>query len=142
MRNEEDRFAVKDTSKLVYNIAMKFLRQWGSEVGPYGIAVYNALKLHADWDYSTCYPSHTTMAKLIGCSRSQVIRELKKLRKLGLIDWKRRRNGNGDLTSHLYIILPVPDRGVVSGGNNPCVRGEQEPFSPNKRVKTGETPLL
>ena len=56
----------------------------GAALKAHGIAVYCALSMHANTN-DQCWPSFQTIARLLGMSRSQVIREIKKLEELGLI---------------------------------------------------------
>jgi hypothetical protein len=63
-----------------YFIDNAFLRGgWGHALGPHGIAVYNALALHADADSQEAYPSLKKIEDLTHVSARQVLRELEKL---------------------------------------------------------------
>ena len=79
---------------------------YGPKIGPYGIAVYNALCRYADQEH-TCYPSLKSIAKKTGMGRSTVISTLQKLADLKLIEVERRHSPKGDRASNLYILLPV-----------------------------------
>lgn len=46
----------------------------GAELGVYGVAVYVALCSFADENEQKCWPSHATLAKLLGGSRRKVER--------------------------------------------------------------------
>ena len=74
---------------------------WGKAIGPYGIAVYNALCIHADADSQDCWPSHQTIADLTGMSRRQVVREVAKLEAYNIIASKPSENYD----SKTYILL-------------------------------------
>lgn len=85
----------------------ELLRRDGDELGPYGIAVYAALASYAD-ENSTAYPSLSSIGDMIGSSRRQVRREIKKLNRLGWIGYEeRQKEGQGD-TSHLFYLLSCP----------------------------------
>lgn len=58
---------------------------WGAKLGPHGIAVYNAIALHADNDTQVAYPSYKKIADLTGMSPRQVPRELEKLARYRII---------------------------------------------------------
>lgn len=67
-----------------------------------------------------CYPSHEYLSKVAECSRSSVIRHLKKLNDDGLIEIENRSNGNIKL-SNVYKINAVngkqfPDVSLWQGG--------------------------
>lgn len=83
-----------------------FLRGgWGATLGPYAIAVYNALALHADADEQSGYPSYATIAKLTGMSRQQAIREVAKLEEYHIIQKEPRYDDDGSLSSNDYVLL-------------------------------------
>lgn len=69
-----------------YFIDNTFLRGgWGAKLGPYAIAVYNAIALHADSETQEAWPSHGTIAKLTGMSPRQVIREVERLESYNIV---------------------------------------------------------
>lgn len=55
----------------------------------------------------TAKPSLSTIAKYVGCSKPTVIKAIKKLEALNLIEVKHRKNENGDYTSNIYVLLNV-----------------------------------
>lgn len=78
---------------------------WGAMIGPYGIAVYNALALHADADNQSGYPSYATIAKLTGMSRQQAIREIETLTAWNIIGKESNRDSEGNQTSNIYSLM-------------------------------------
>lgn len=96
------KFNVRDRRrKGWYSVDNQFLRGgWGKLVGPYGIAVYDAIALHADADTQSAYPSHELIADLTGMSRPTVIKAIEKLEEFKIIGIERRRN-----KPHLYYLL-------------------------------------
>jgi DNA-binding Lrp family transcriptional regulator len=76
------------------------------ELGPYGIAIYAALVSFANGDQQA-FPSFNTIANLVHCSRSTVIRTIKKLEALGWIRIEQRRDERG-FSSNVYYLLPDP----------------------------------
>jgi hypothetical protein len=124
---------------------------YGPVIGPYGIAVYCALCVHADKDTQNCYPSHRLLAKEIGCSERKVRDVLKQLKDLGLIavHHRKRKDNNGQTTND-YFLLDPPARDATPPGtgdtppqyrdvptNNPNI--EQSPsnsLSANADVET------
>jgi len=55
-----------------------------------GIAVYNALASFTNSKTQTCFPTQRAIAELVGISKRTVIRRIKELQKLGLIDVEKR----------------------------------------------------
>lgn len=85
-----------------YFIDNHFLRGgYGRVLGPYGIAVYNVLCLHADGKSQQAFPSYQTIADLSGMSRRQVIRTIKKLEALNLIHVER---SNGEAPNRITLL--------------------------------------
>lgn len=88
---------------------------WGNKLGPYGIAVYNALALHADADDQDAYPSYGTIARLTGMSKRQAMREIEKLEQSNIIRKMFKLDSSGQQTSNEYLLvnkaewLPVSD---------------------------------
>lgn len=68
-----------------YYIDNSFIRDgYGAELGPYAIAVYNAIAVHANQEQEA-WPSHGTIAKLTGMSARQVMREIEALAEYNII---------------------------------------------------------
>ena len=68
---EKDVLQIRDArGSKRYFIDNVFLRGgWGAAVGPYGIAIYDAIALHADGESQDGWPSYSTLAKITGMSR-------------------------------------------------------------------------
>jgi hypothetical protein len=87
------------------------LRGYGPTLGVYGIAVYTALCMHANLHTQECYPSHRTMADMLGCSVGKVKDSIRLLEVLRLIETAPRYDAESKRqTSNLYTLLnpPVP----------------------------------
>ena len=107
----EDTFRVRDRrTQSRYFVDNCIVRDYGKDIKPIGIAVYNALCLHADIDDQTCYPSHDRIATLIGSSVSSVQRSLAQLRELKLLEWGIRMGPSGGQSSNIYVLLDPPVR--------------------------------
>lgn len=76
-----------------YWISKVLLDEYGSTIGPIGIAIYNCLAEHANQE-GFCFPSHQTIADKIGASISSVQRGIRQLIKLEIIRKSRRRYHN------------------------------------------------
>src|SRR3989338_6958408 len=83
-----------------YWISKVLLDEYGSTIGPIGIAIYNCLAEHANQE-GFCFPSHQTIADKIGASISSVQRGIRQLIKLNLIRKGRQRYHN------LYYLLKL-----------------------------------
>ena len=76
-----------------YFIDNSFVRGgWAAAVGPFGIAAYNALALHADVDSQDAWPSYATIANLTGMSRAKAIDAVEELAAWGLIHVETRQD--------------------------------------------------
>ena len=103
-----------------YSIDNIFLRGgWGKLLGPIGIAVYNALALHASKEEQSCYPSQSTIADLIGVSRQSVSKQIQLLKACNIIATEQEQDGQS-LTYYLldrntWIPVNLVDRGCQPG---------------------------
>lgn len=79
---------------------------WGKKdkLGPYGIAIYNALCMFANADNQTAWPSYQTLAELTGMSRRQAILMMDKLIAYNIVNKISNYHENGQ-TSNIYELL-------------------------------------
>lgn len=90
----DDKITIRDLRKGDwYWISKVLLDEYGSTIGPIGIAIYNCLAEYANQE-GFCFPSHKTMADKIGASISSVQRGIRQLIKLEIIRKSRRRYHN------------------------------------------------
>jgi hypothetical protein len=68
-----------------YWINKRVLYLYGQRLKSSGIAVYNVLASFVDSLTQQCFPTHKSIAKLLGLSRRTVIRKINLLEQLGLI---------------------------------------------------------
>jgi hypothetical protein len=99
---------------------------WLPKIGPAGLAMYIVLARYADQHDQSCYPSHATIAARMGMSRRSVIRTMKLLENVGLVEVERRHKENGAQTSNIYYLLDPPDpsdqkaQAPVPESHTPC----------------------
>lgn len=112
-----------------YTIDNEIIDRYGAQLKPTGIATYNGLARFANRD-GECFPSQTTLAKRLGMSRMQVIREIDKLKKLGLIEVKPQFGPDGGQRANLYLLLDVPKaEEPVKHRYTPCNRELHPPVT-------------
>lgn len=102
---------------------------WGKKekLGPYGIAIYNALALHADIEDQTAYPSYATLGDLTGMSERQAIRMIAKLESFSIIH-KVSNIHNGKQSSNIYELLhPNAWRKVAYDSQSPPAMTHSHP---------------
>ncbi len=114
------------------------ITSYGKVLGPYGIAVYVALCMHAGKSTQTCWPSHKTLAEEIGIGPGKVRKCLQELKHLGLIAISARRGKNGGQTSNIYTLLSLPptepkaaDMGKCSDTNGDAPDDTPPPYMPD-----------
>lgn len=120
------------------------IKKDGATLGPYGIAVYVALCSFAGMD-QTAWPSLSTLAKTIGCSRRKVVEVVHTLEEMGWIRVENRTHENGDPDSNVYHLLGSPhkrqDQGVVHPMHQGSAPGapEVKPLNdiPESRLDSG-----
>jgi len=87
--------------------------EYGATIGAYGIAVYAVLARHANRERE-CWPSLKRIAAMIGCSKTTVLKALKRLETEGLIRKERIESDEGDYSHNRYCLLNVNKKeGVV-----------------------------
>ena len=77
---------------------------YAAEMGAIGVAIYAVLQRYADRPTGQCWPSVSTMARLLRLSKNCVKKYLHHLARLGLITIAPRSTAEGDPTSNLYTV--------------------------------------
>jgi hypothetical protein len=111
-----------------------------AQIGIYGLGIYVAIKRHLNTKTGECFPSYATIARKLHIDRSTVIRYVKKLKALGLINPQLRFKEDGSPTSNQYSFdkgSGTKQPGVVAENNHPSSTPppEQSP-SPNKKQRS------
>lgn len=73
----------------------------------YDKLTYIILARFANKNAKTCYPSLNLLCKYVGCSRPTVIKSLKKLEELKLIEIQNRDTEKEGHISNIYVLLDV-----------------------------------
>jgi hypothetical protein len=121
--SQERKTAVKirDLRSKFYQIDNEFISGgYAAAVGVYGIAVYNVLAAFANNGSQQAWPSHKTIAELVGCSRRKVIDAVRDLERFNIIQVQGRLNENGGKTSNMVTLI---DRSEWT----PCYSDAQPP---------------
>lgn len=106
---------------------------YGPIVGAYGIAAYMVLARMADDTTQSCYPSYSTIAQRMKCSRPTAIKAVKSLEEVGLIDIIERAKDNSDNDSNIYTLLPLPpSKGDLLGGKSDIGGSQDDLLDPSK----------
>ena len=92
-----------------YRVDNEVLTTYAPVLKTTGIAVYNVLCMHADWDSQQCWPSHPTIAREAGCSVSTVKRALRALVREGLI-YKQTIPRQGGGVRNRYTLLSLKEK--------------------------------
>jgi Helix-turn-helix domain len=111
-----------------------------AQIGVYGYAVYSAIKRHLNQKTGDCYPSYATIARKIGIDRGTVIRYVKKLKALNLIDPLLRFKEDGSPTSNQYNFdkggCPEPPEVVAQNNQPSSPPPPEQSSSSNKKQRT------
>lgn len=68
------------------------------------ITVYCCLLMFADRENLSCFPSHRMICKKCNLSKNTVIKCLKKLEEIGLVQVKSRKRWNNSNSSNMYYL--------------------------------------
>lgn len=69
-----------------FRVPNTLIDNYGRVLGASGIAVYCVLSRHANNMTRKAFPSHNQIARKLGISRKTVMRKIKKLQEIGLIE--------------------------------------------------------
>jgi len=86
---------------------------YAAEMGAMGVAIYAVLQRYADRTTGQCWPSVSTIARLLRLSKNCVKKYLHHLARLGLITIAPRSTADGDPTSNLYTVHDPTQRDAV-----------------------------
>lgn len=92
------------------------------DIGVYAWAVYSQLARHADRQ-GHCWPGIRRLARLTGIGKDTIVKCVKHLQKLGLIDFQKR----GDKSTE-YWVIPPKECAITSYTRVRSHRTEQEPL--------------
>lgn len=98
----------------------RVITEHGADLGPYALAVYCALAVHADSDGGS-FPGRKTIAKETGMSDRSVDKALVLLAERGLVIVENRYHDDGGKTSNRYVLAHVvhPHANDVRMGSEP-----------------------
>lgn len=103
-----------------FSIIPDNLATFAPQVGDGAIALYVALASFAGNTTRECWPSHATLAKMLGVTTMTIMRRLKRLEEANLITVEHRHTDDGRQTSNLYHLSngsPQSDSDVRGEGN-------------------------
>ena len=86
---------------------------YAAEIGAIGVAIYAVLQRYVDRTTGQCWPSVSTIARLLRLSKNCVIKYLHLLARLGLITIALRATAEGGPTSNLYTVHDPTQRDAV-----------------------------
>jgi len=119
-----------------YWIDRTVLKNFGKELKPTGIAVYNVLVSFANSKTQSCFPSQTTIAELISVSRKTVIKNIKLLKDLDLISIKKKKR------SFYYLLLKPDVKNEIQGSEEKDPLGVKDGYSINKDININNNNII
>ena len=75
--------------------------EYADKIGAIGLGIYTVIKRHYNWATGQCTPSYNRIAEMCRVNRSTVIRYVKRLKEVGLINPQMRFTDDGQ-TSNQY----------------------------------------
>jgi len=119
-----------------YWIDRMILNNFGRELKPGGIAVYNVLASFSNSKTQSCFPSQETIAKLINVSRKTVIKNIKLLKKLNLISIEKKKGG------FQYLLFKPCVTSKIKGCVKKDVSEEKSAHNINKYIKKNNNNII
>jgi hypothetical protein len=115
-------------------------------IGIYGLGIYLAIKRHLNQKTGDCFPSYKTIARKLGIDRGTVIRYVKKLKAVGLVDpeWRFKEDGSHNSNQYNFqeALSSAPSGSgskqpeVAAPDNHPGSSPPPEQSEPNKKQRT------
>ena len=96
------------------------VRKYMNVIGTTPIGVLLALASFANNDSHDCWPSHATLAKIVGCHPNTIRRSLEILENAGLLRIEQRYDDDGGQTSNIYTLLIPDDNNDIVKIDNCC----------------------
>ncbi len=78
-----------------------------NKLNTYDKLTYIMICMHGNRNVGTCFPSLNTLAKLVCCSKPTIIKSIKTLEEIGLIEVEQRWNDKNEYLSNIYVIKDV-----------------------------------
>jgi len=119
-----------------YWIDRTILNNFGKELKPTGIAVYNVLASFSNSKTQSCFPSQKTIAELINVSRKTVIKNIRLLKKLSLISIEKKKG------SFHYLLFKPYVTSKIQGCVKKDVSEEKGGYSINKYINTSNNNIV
>lgn len=124
-----------------YIIDDEIVEEYGSKLGPLGVAVYNVLVKHASRHGASCFPSYQTIADKLGISRNSAMKGVGRLLDAGLIGKQPRTAEDGAPASNVYTIRPVRKRSRSAGKSGELISPPSSKSAPPPRAKSAPRPV-
>ena len=105
-----------------------FIRKYLPIIGPYGFTIYAVIMSHRNAKTGNCFPSYKTIARESKVDRSTVIRYVKLLKELQLIDPQWRFKEDGSHNSNQYNFQGT-QKGVASQGIDNSAQSQETEIS-------------
>ena len=79
---------------------------YGDKIGAVGLGIYMVIKRHYNWATGQCSPSYNRIAQMCKVNRSTVIRYVKRLKEVGLINPQMRFTDDGQTSNQYAFYQP------------------------------------
>jgi hypothetical protein len=139
----EEPFEVRDSRiNNRYSVDNSFMRGgWAGKLGPYAIAVYDCLCLHADAHSQSSWPSYNTISRLTGMSRRQAIRIVPVLEKYRLIAIEQEYDPATNRMRNIYRLLDQSVWLPPDAFDDEEVGDSQSPVTHSHQIDDSQSPV-
>jgi hypothetical protein len=80
--------------------------EYADKIGAIGLGIYTVIKRHYNWATGQCTPSYNRIAEMCRVNRSTVIRYVKRLKEVGLINPQMRFTDDGQTSNQYAFYQP------------------------------------
>jgi Helix-turn-helix domain len=80
--------------------------EYADKIGAIGLGIYTVIKRHYNWTTGQCTPSYNRIAEMCRVNRSTVIRYVKRLKEVGLINPQMRFTDDGQTSNQYAFYQP------------------------------------
>ena len=101
--------------------------EYADKIGAIGLGIYTVIKRHYNWATGQCTPSYNRIAEMCRVNRSTVIRYVKRLKEVGLINPQMRFTDDGQTSNQYAFYQPERPKSKPAPAQKSSMAGKHYP---------------